>query len=82
MKGGLLLNVVVTQSSSVFQLLASEDESLPVRRDTLLILDLRLHVVDSVGGLDLEGDGLPGESLNECVSMIQPPAFMEVFQYP
>jgi len=32
--------------------------------DTLLVLDLGLHVVDGVRGLDLQGDGLPGESLD------------------
>ena len=48
MKGGLLLNVVVAQSSSVFQLLASEDEPLLVRRNALLVLDLGLHVVNGV----------------------------------
>ena len=31
----------------------------------LLILDLCLDVVDSIRGLDLEGDGLSGESLYE-----------------
>ncbi len=31
----------------------------------LLVLDLCLYVVDSVRGLDLEGDGLAGESLHE-----------------
>ena len=28
-------------------------------------LNLGLHVLDRVGGLDLEGDGLPGEGLDE-----------------
>ena len=31
----------------------------------LFILNLRLDVVDSIRGLDLEGDGLAGKSLNE-----------------
>ena len=32
---------------------------------TLLVLDFGLHIVDSVGGLDVEGDGLAGEGLDE-----------------
>ena len=65
MESGLLLDVVVGEGSTVFELLASEDESLLVGRDALLVLDLSLDVVDSVRGLDLEGDGLAGESLYE-----------------
>ena len=58
-------NLLVAQDPAIFELLAGEDETLLVRRDTFLVLDLRLHVVDSARGLDLEGDGLSGESLNE-----------------
>ena len=65
MKSGLLLNVVVAQSSPIFQLLASEDESLLVRWNALLILDLGLHVIDGVRRLDLQRDGLTREGLDE-----------------
>jgi len=44
----LFLNVVVGERSAVLELFASEDKTLLVRRDTLLILDLRLYVVDGV----------------------------------
>ena len=47
-EGGLLLDVVVGESSAVFQLLAGEDQSLLVRGDALLVLDLGLHVLDCV----------------------------------
>ena len=47
-QGALFLNVVVRQSSAIFQLLACKDQSLLVWRDTLLVLDLGLHVVDSI----------------------------------
>jgi hypothetical protein len=53
---------VVRESTAVLELLAGEDETLLVRRDTLLVLDLRLDVVDGVRGLDLEGDGLAREA--------------------
>ena len=65
MKGALLLDVVVAQSAAVFELLAGEDETLLVGRDAFLVLDLGLHVLNGVAGLDLEGDGLSGERLDE-----------------
>ena len=45
----LLLNVVVGQSAPVLELFASEDESLLIRRDALLVLNLLLHHLDSAG---------------------------------
>merc|ERR1712127_856047 len=65
MEGGLLLDVVIGKSAAVLELLASEDESLLIGRDALLVLDLGLDVVDGVRGLDLKGDGLAGKGLNE-----------------
>merc|ERR1712010_370104 len=47
-KGRLLLDVVVGQSPAILQLLAGEDEPLLIRGDSLLVLDLRLHVLDGV----------------------------------
>uniref|UniRef100_A0A453JW85 Uncharacterized protein n=1 Tax=Aegilops tauschii subsp. strangulata TaxID=200361 RepID=A0A453JW85_AEGTS len=64
-EGGLLLDVVVSEGATVLKLLASKDEALLVRRDALLVLDLRLDVVDRVRGLDLKGDGLAGEGLHK-----------------
>ena len=69
MEGRLLLDVVIGESAAILKLLAGENQALLVRRDTLLVLDLALDVVDGVRGLDLKGDGLAGESLNnyfEC----------------
>merc|ERR1712072_693876 len=65
MEGGLLLDVVVGEGPSVFELLASKDQPLLVRGDALLVLDLGLHILDGVRGLDLEGDGLACEGLHE-----------------
>ena len=65
MEGRLLLDVVIRQGPSILELLASEDETLLVRGNTLLILNLRLHVVDRVGGLYLESDSLASEGLDE-----------------
>merc|ERR1712107_731699 len=64
-EGGLLLDVVVGEGPSVLKLLASKDKPLLVRGDALLVLDLGLDVLDGVGGLDLKGDGLASEGLDE-----------------
>ena len=56
MKSRLLLDIVIREGPAVFELLASEDEALLVRRNALLVLDLALDVIDSVAGLDFEGD--------------------------
>ena len=65
MKGGLLLDVVVTQRPAILELLARKDESLLIGRDALLVLDLLLDIVNGVGGLNVESDGLSREGLNE-----------------
>merc|ERR1712012_1447903 len=65
MESGLLLDVVIRKSTAVLELLAGEDETLLVGRDTLLVLDLSLDVVDGVGWLDLKSDGLSSEGLHE-----------------
>jgi hypothetical protein len=49
MKGRLLLDVVVRQGAAILELLAGENQSLLVRRDALLILNLGLDIVDSIG---------------------------------
>ncbi len=61
----LLLDVVIGKSAAILELLASEDQTLLVGRDTLLVLDLSLDIVDGVRGLDLKGDGLAGQGLHK-----------------
>ena len=67
-QGALLLDVVVGEGSAVLELLAGEDQSLLIRRDALLVLDLGLDIVDGVGRLHLEGDGLARQGLHEAVA--------------
>ena len=55
-QGGFLLDVVITQSASIFQLLSSEDQSLLVRRNAFLVLDLGLDIINRITGLDIERD--------------------------
>lgn len=61
MKGRLLLDVVVGQGTAILELLASEDQTLLIRGNTLLVLDLRLDIVDGVRGFNLKSDGLAGD---------------------
>jgi len=64
-QGRLLLDVVVLQRTAVLQLLASEDKTLLIRGDALLVLDLCLHSLDGVGALHLKRDGLASKGLYE-----------------
>merc|ERR1719285_303925 len=64
-KSRLLLNVVIRESSSILKLLSSEDQTLLVWGDALLVLDLGLDIFNSVTGLHLKGDSLPCQGLHE-----------------
>ena len=65
MEGRLLLDVVVGECATVFQLLAGEDQALLIGRDTFLVLDLGLDIFDRVAWFDFESDRLAGEGLDE-----------------
>ena len=65
MESGLLLDIVIRESSAVFKLLSSEDETLLIWGDTFLILDLSFDILNGVCRLDLKSDGLTSESLDE-----------------
>ena len=64
-KRALLLDVVVRQRAPVLKLLACKDEPLLVRRDALLVLDLRLDVLNRVRRLNLKRDGLARQRLHK-----------------
>ena len=57
-KSRLLLNVVIRKSAAVLELLSSENQTLLIWGDSLLVLNLSLHVLDSIRGLDIESDRL------------------------
>jgi hypothetical protein len=60
-EGGLLLDVVIRESSTVLELLTSENQTLLVWRNALLVLDLGLDIVDGIGRFYLKGDGLASD---------------------
>merc|ERR1712168_1386598 len=47
-KGRLFLDIVIGQSATVFQLLAGEDKPLLIGRNTFLVLDLGLDILNAV----------------------------------
>jgi len=49
MESGLFLDVVIGESSAIFKLLSGENQALLIRRNSFLILNLRLDVIDGVG---------------------------------
>ena len=65
MESGFLLDVVVAQGSSIFQLLSSENQTLLIRRDSFLVLDLSLDIVNSIAWFDIKSDGLTRKGLHE-----------------
>ncbi|KFQ21309.1 hypothetical protein N331_09370, partial [Merops nubicus] len=65
MESGLLLDVVVGQGASIFQLLASKDQPLLIGGDTFLVLDLGLHILDGVTGLNFQGDCLASQGFHK-----------------
>lgn len=65
MKSGLFLDVIVTQSPSIFELFASEDQTLLVRWDTFFVLNLGFDILNGVRRFDLESNGLTGQGFDE-----------------
>jgi hypothetical protein len=71
MQRGFLLNIVVGQSTAIFELLASKNETLLIRGNALLVLNLGLYVFNGIGGLDIERNGLASQSLDENLGMCE-----------
>ena len=65
MEGGLFLNVVIWQSSTILKLFSGKDQTLLVWRDTFFVLDFGFDILNGVRGFNFKGDGLAGQGLNE-----------------
>jgi len=65
MEGRLLLDIVVRQSPSIFQLFSGKDEPLLVWRNAFFVLDFGLDILDGVRSLNLQGDGLSGQRFDK-----------------
>ena len=65
MQDVLLLKVVVREGAPILELFAGKDQRLMVGRSPFLLLDLGFDIVDRVGRLDFQSDGLAGQRLDE-----------------
>jgi len=65
MESRFLLDIVVREGATILELFSGEDEPLLIGWDALLVLNFRLDIVDSVGGFDIEGDGLAREGFDK-----------------
>merc|ERR1712151_1085017 len=65
MKSRLFLDIIVGKSATIFQLLSCKDQTLLIRWDTFLILDLLLNVVDGVAWLNVKSNSFTCEGFNE-----------------
>jgi hypothetical protein len=57
------MDVVVAERSAVLELLSTKDYVILARRDSLLVLDLLLHILNRVAWVNVEGD---------CLSALDP----------
>merc|ERR1712051_581229 len=65
MEGRFLLDIIVGERATVFELLSSENQPLLLRGNAFLILNFCLDISDSVVGFDIEGDSLSREGLDK-----------------
>jgi len=65
MEGALLLDVIIREGATILELFTSENETLLIGRNTFLVLNLALDVVDRVTGFDLECNGLASERFHK-----------------
>ena len=59
------MDVVVSKSASVLELLSGKDEALLIWRDAFFVLDLSLYRLDGVSAFDVKSDGLASQGLDE-----------------
>jgi len=64
-KSGFFLDVVVSKSSSVFELFSGEDKSLLVWRDSFFVLDLGFDIFNGVRLFNIKSDGFTSKGLDK-----------------
>jgi hypothetical protein len=65
MQRRFLLNIVIRKRAPIFQLFAGKNETLLIRRNAFLVLNLGLDVFNGIRRLDVERNGLARERLDE-----------------
>ena len=68
----LFLDVVVTQSPTIFKLLPRKNKSLLIWRDSFLVLNLRLYILNRIARFNVKSDGLAGQRLDEYLHLLYP----------
>ena len=71
MERTFLLNVVIGESTAIFELFARENQTLLIRWDPLFVLNLGLDVVNGVRWLHIEGNGLSRKGLDEDLKSLK-----------
>jgi len=71
MERRFLLDVVIGKRTAVFELFASENQTLLVRRNAFLVLDFSFYVFDSIGAFYFQSDRLAGECLDEDLHFVE-----------
>jgi len=64
-KSGFFLDVVVRESSAVFKLFTSKDESLLVRRDSFFVLNFGFNVLNGVRSVNVKSNCFTSEGFDE-----------------
>ena len=65
MERRLLTDIVIGQNTIILQLLSRKNQTLLVRRNAFLVLNLRLDISDGVRALHLECNSLSRERFDE-----------------
>lgn len=65
MESGLLLDVIIGQRATIFELLSGEYQTLRVRRNALPLLDFSLNTFNEVGRLNVKGESVTAQVLDE-----------------
>ena len=71
MESGFLLDVVIRQCTSIFQLLSSKNQSLLIGRNSFLVLNLGLDIFNAVRGLNLQGNCLSSKCFDKDLHSTQ-----------
>ena len=65
MQSGFFLDVIITQSTPIFQLFAGKNQPLLIWGDTFLILDLCFDVINGIASFNIQSDGFTGKGFDE-----------------
>ena len=65
MQRGFLLDVVIRERTSIFELFAGKNQTLLIGWDSFLVLNLRLYIVNRIRRFHVQRDGLAGQGLDK-----------------